>query len=567
MAAQPFYPSETLLKLKFLIAGNDSGLDSLLKEATVHFELNKIAFAKFTFIASNDGLEKQSELPLDVLNRKPQDKPIEIEVQIPDTDIAKPPKTLFKGIVKSFEKQTEATQITVKIECKDIAFRLTQPSTEPENNTMNFEERLKLFIDGKLKISDNLKGKPWGKEKITHNNATVPWDYLVGYLDSIGLLISLRNAEFNAVGILKEDGEKTASYMAENGINVFSFSGKVDAQKQKSSVVIESWDIEAQAVNRTSAEQSTDENPQTIRVGQTHLTADTLKRIAEAVLVKSNIAAINGKVTTFGNLEAKAGDYISFSKVNPQIDDKILLITQETHMIENGCWKTEYAYGLESEKSFTEQTAAPAHNNSQAQIGQSNTVNGLQIGKVLQIEDDPDHHFRIRVKITSLSESGEGVWARLANANASKDMGSYFIPDVGDEVILGCIGNNPDTPVILGSLYSSAHPMPFPIKKENYFKGFVTKQGTRILMDDEKKIIEISTKKANKLTISDDLKGVAIEDENGNKITLNDQGIVIESFKDISIKAASGNIKIEGKQVEVTSSTKMDLKGSLINLN
>ncbi|MFT3794679.1 phage baseplate assembly protein V [Flavobacterium sp.] len=562
MAVQPYYPSQTLLKLQFLVGGNATGLDSLLKEAVVQFELNKIAFAKFTFIAANETTDNPGQLPLDVLNRKPQDKPIAIEVQV---DLGQETRTLFKGIVKSFEKQTDATQITVKIECKDAAFKLTQPSNEPENNTLDFEGRMNAFVQDKLKVSDSLKGKDWGKEKITHNNATVPWDYLVGFLDSIGMPVALRNGEFTGIDILVPDGDKPVSYLAENGINVFSFSGKVDAQKQKSSVVIESWDIEAQAVSRTSAEQATDENPETIRVGQTRLQKSTLDRIAQAVLTKSNIAAVYGKVMTFGNLETQVGHYLSFAKVNPEIDGKVLLITQEVHTIENGCWKTEYAYGLESEKSFTEQTAA-GQNNSQAQIGQSNTVNGLQIGKVLQIEEDPDHHFRIRVKITSLSESGEGVWARLANVNASKEMGSYFIPDVGDEVILGCIGNNPDTPVVLGSLYSSAQPMPFPIQKENYLKGFVTKQGTRLVMDDEKKSIEMSTKKGNKLTISDELKGITIEDENSNKIILNDQGITIETNKDLNLNAI-GNVNIKGRQVAMTSDTKMDFKGAMINLN
>jgi uncharacterized protein involved in type VI secretion and phage assembly len=165
-----------------------------------------------------------------------------------------------------------------------------------------------------------------------------------------------------------------------------------------------------------------------------------------------------------------------------------------------------------------------------------------------------------------LSENGEGVWARLATLNASADMGSYFLPDVNDEVIVGCLGNNPDTPVILGSLYSSTKAMPFPIAAENYTKGFVTKEGTRIIMDDEKKSIEISTKKGNKLTISDDLKGFELVDENQNKITMDNQGITIESCKDFNVKA-KGNIKVEGVQAAIESSAKLDLKGGIINLN
>ncbi len=108
--------------------------------------------------------------------------------------------------------------------------------------------------------------------------------------------------------------------------------------------------------------------------------------------------------------------------------------------------------------------------------------------------------------------------------------------------------------------------MPFPIAEENYMKGFVTKEETKIIMDDEKKSIELSTKNGNILTISDDLKGFVIEDENSNKIILDDQGITIESSKDLNIKA-NGDIKVEGLQVGMEASKIMELKGSIINLN
>lgn len=558
MATKPFYPSDdSLLKLEFFINGTNTGLDSLLKEATVQFELNKIPFAKFTFIAGGD-IDKDEKLPIDALTKGPNDPPLEIEVKVTFEGQV---ETLFKGIIKSLDKQIEDSQIVAKIECKDVAHRLTQSSTEEENNNQTFGDKLALFTST-LTLGDNLSGQEWSEEHITHNTSTVPWDYLTGFLDSIGMMVALRNSNFNGIDILSPEEIK---YMAENGINVFAFTGRIDAQRRKSSVTIERWDIESQAVTRTTTEQSTTENPHTVRISETVLQPGTLDRIAKTILEKSNIASIQGKVTTFGNLKAGIGDYISFNKVNPEIDNQVLLISQEVHSIENGCWKTEYTYGLESERSFTQHTT-PGINNTQAEIGQSNTVNGLQIGVVTQIEEDPNNQFRIKVRIPMLSENGEGVWARLATLNASADMGSYFLPDVNDEVIVGCLGNNPDTPVILGSLYSSTKAMPFPIAAENYTKGFVTKEGTRIIMDDEKKSIEISTKKGNKLTISDDLKGFELVDENQNKITMDNQGITIESCKDFNVKA-KGNIKVEGVQAAIESSAKLDLKGGIINLN
>ena len=139
---KPFYPSETLLKLEFLIDNKNTGLDSLLKDATIHFELNKIPFAKFTFISSKRDKDKKEELPIDVLIKKPEDPLIEIEVKI---SFEGKSETFFKGIIKSLDTQEDNEQCIVKIECKDKGYNLTLPTKEVENNNQTFEDKLTLF--------------------------------------------------------------------------------------------------------------------------------------------------------------------------------------------------------------------------------------------------------------------------------------------------------------------------------------------------------------------------------------------------------------------------------------
>lgn len=555
---KPFYPDETLLKLEFFIDGENKGLDNFLSEGKVHFEINKIPFAKFTFLCAEEDFKEGSNSPLQTLNLPRTSASRSVEVKIAAQNEM---KTLFKGVIRSLNIQHQNNNVVAKIECKDIALNLLQTSNVDQNDTETFEDKLTAYTNN-LTLNSNLSGQNWGREHITHNRTTSPWDYLVGFLDSVGMPVVLRNADFNCVDI--NHGEKEIRYKAENGINVFAFNGKVDPEVRKSSVTIQHWDSDNQEVSEVSSEQDAEENPHTIRISETKLSSETLQRIADAIISKSYIASVNGKVNTFGNLEAKIGDYLILNKVNPQIDEKELLITAEEHIIENGCWKTEFTFGLENERSFTQNTTSGI-NNVQAEMGQSNSVNGMQIGIVTDIED-PDGQFRIKVRIPILSENGEGVWARLATLNASNDMGSIFIPDVGDEVIVGCIGNNPDTPVILGSLYSSNKPMPEAITENNFIKGFTTKRGTKIRLDDDKKSIEISTKQGNKITISDDIKGITMQDENNNKIIMDNQGITIESSKDLNLKA-TGNIKIDGVQMEANSSGVMNLKGSIININ
>ena len=104
------------------------------------------------------------------------------------------------------------------------------------------------------------------------------------------------------------------------------------------------------------------------------------------------------------------------------------------------------------------------------------------------------------------------------------------------------------------------------IEKENYMKAFVTKEGTKIQLDDEKKSIELSTKKGNKLLISDDEKGFVLEDENGNKILMNADGITLDSSKDLILKARM-DFKMDSAKAALSASATMDVKGSIIKLN
>ncbi|WP_281227497.1 phage baseplate assembly protein V [Flavobacterium aquiphilum] len=555
MPIKPYIAEDEVLKLEILVKEKNDGLDTLLKEAHVHFELNKIPTAKFTFIASNRDIDKKETFPSDSLKEND-----EITFNV---TIKKEKKTLFKGVIKATEKVQDGNFINMKIECKDISYEMTLPSTEPETNNQTFEDKLKLFTK-KLKLNDELSGKDWGKEKITHNPATLPWDFVLGYLDSVGVFVSINNGAFNGVDLLKTP--PTEKYYAENGINVFSFTGKSDETKKLKKAIIEHWDAATQKNIKTEKEQEAI-NPyqKLIKLNELRIGPATVDRMLLAILKKSELQTINGKILTFGNLEAHTGDFIKCGNVNEKIDNKPIIISALEHTIENGCWKTEYTLGFEGEPSFAE-NASKQSPSPQAQIGQINAVSGLQIGVVVQIDEDPNNEFRIKVRIPALSEKGEGIWARLATLNASKEMGSYFIPSVDDEVILGCLGNNPDTPIILGSLYSSAKAMPFPVKKENYTKGFVTKEGTKIILDDEKKSIELSTKKGNKLLISDDEKGFVLEDENKNKITMNQDGITIESSKDFIVKA-SGDVKIDGIGCNVSASGNMELKGGIIKIN
>src|SRR5574344_714199 len=81
-------------------------------------------------------------------------------------------------------------------------------------------------------------------------------------------------------------------------------------------------------------------------------------------------------------------------------------------------------------------------------------------GKVVK-NWDSKHPGMVQVELF-LSESGKNRtdWVRVAQPYAGKERGAYFLPEVGDEVVLAFNEGDRDHPIVLGSLWSQANTPP-----------------------------------------------------------------------------------------------------------
>ncbi|MBX2826899.1 MAG: hypothetical protein KTR22_01975 [Flavobacteriaceae bacterium] len=554
MAVIPYTPEYNTLQLEILVNGSNDGLHNVLRRAEVHYELNKIPYAKLHFISSNPDIDPEDNpLQSDVLEVND-----EIEIKVNSGEDA---ETLFKGIIYKVAKNANPSSgFETKVDCKDIAINLTSQMEVVADES--FGEKMERFVQ-EIEMTHEVDIGSFGEEMVTKTQNVTPWDYILSYLDSLGFLSTIREGIFTVYDSTADPEE--ATYLAKNGVNVFEFEGR--QEESVADVEVRYWNPETQSVEtqESSTQVENGSGREVIDMGQSNFTPETLGQIAAAVAAKNRLATVHGKVKTFGNLTAKYGENITFEKVNPSIDETPLLIRTESHVIENGLWTTEYDFGLEDNKSFVERINSDTSDNTN-RTGQNNNIQGLLIGVVTQIEEDPMNEFRIRVRIPSISDAAEGVWARLSSLQAGNERGAFFIPEVDDEVILGCLNNNPDTPVILGKLYSSAHPMPFPLEADNNIQGIVSKEGTQILINDEDKSIELSTQAGNKILINDADDGIILEDQNGNSIQMNKDGITIDSSKDLVLKAAK-DITIEGTMSTIKAQSIMEISGQLITLN
>jgi uncharacterized protein involved in type VI secretion and phage assembly len=267
------------------------------------------------------------------------------------------------------------------------------------------------------------------------------------------------------------------------------------------------------------------------------------------------LAKVRGRARCQGFAEVLPDTLIEITGISERIEGT-LYVSGVRHTVAGGNWETDIQFGLNPEL-FTETynlRPLPA-------AGLLPVISGLQMGIVTVLENDPDGEDRIKCRLPLINPSEEGVWARLATLDAGKERGTYFRPEIDDEVVVGFLNDDPRHPVILGMCHSSAKAAPVPGKDDNHLKGYVSREKLKLTFDDEKKIVGLETPAGNKIALSEDAKGIVLEDQNGNKITLDDKGITIESAKDMVFKA-SNDVKLSGKNAELSAQTAFKASGT-----
>jgi uncharacterized protein involved in type VI secretion and phage assembly len=248
-------------------------------------------------------------------------------------------------------------------------------------------------------------------------------------------------------------------------------------------------------------------------------------------------------------------------------------------------WDTHIQFGLDPDRyAFIHKDMADA-----PAAGLAGGVHGLQIGVVVQLQNDPDGEDRIRVRIPVIDNNDQGIWTRIASLDAGADRGAFFRPEIGDEVIVGFINDDPRDAVVLGMLNSSAKPAPLAAQDANNEKGFTTRSKMHLQFNDDTKTITIDTPAGNSIKIDEQGMTIEIKDQNSNKMTMDSSGIKLESPMNIEIKAgvnltlsaaasltiggaslgvkADGNLSLEGALAKLSASGITEISGSLVKIN
>jgi len=157
---------------------------------------------------------------------------------------------------------------------------------------------------------------------------------------------------------------------------------------------------------------------------------------------------------------------------------------------------------------------------------------------------DPASMGRVKVRLPWSPDQGSGyeAWARIATMMAGSDRGSWFIPDVGDEVLVAFAAGDPRTPLVLGGLWngSDSPPQQMDGAGRNEVKKLRSRNGVMVTMEDkqgqERMVIE--TPGGQKMTLKDGPGMVEIVDSNGNSVKLETTGVTVNASAKVTISAS-----------------------------
>lgn len=171
---------------------------------------------------------------------------------------------------------------------------------------------------------------------------------------------------------------------------------------------------------------------------------------------------------------------------------------------------------------------------------------------IVKDNKDPKNWGRVKVKF-DWSQDVESPWIRMAVPHAGDKRGFYFVPEVGDEVIVDFDGGRPEYPFVIGTLYNGKSNFSSSFNDKNNIKSIKTRSGNEIIFDDSGKLIF----KNNKNTIELNC------DKDGSIAITTDGDISISAAKNLSMTIGDDmNVSVGGKlKVDVSGDMSMSTKG------
>lgn len=554
MTESPSINKDRVLSCSVYCGGSKLKENYTLVSASVRLELNHIGKATLKFNAGN--MDQQTFDESDANLFKPGNT-IRLDAGGIDKE-----ETLFDGIIIGLRIITGKDKRSyMQMECRDKAYAATQG----RKNRIFEKKRDCDIIKEVLSAYGNVKvdGTPYLHSTLVQYYCS-DWDFALSRADVNGLFVFTNG---NEIQVKKPEVGASPVLTVTYGNDLTAFDLELTADDQFAQYEAISWDPNTQKAVKVAASspllnQQGDLQPKNISTGNSLLLQtdaptkeNVLKKWADGMALKAGLARYQGSCSFYGSAKVVPGSLIELKGLGKRFNGN-LFVGSVTHTIEDNEWITEAGAGI-SPLNITDETDVV----SPAASGFLPGLQGIHAAVVKKLDGDPLQECRIQVELPWLDGLNKRLWARLSTMYATNRSGYFFLPEPGDEVVVGFMNQDPCHPVILGSLYGAKHTPPFKYEAENNTKAIITRENMRIVFDEEKKIITVSTPGKNTVEISDDAKQIKLTDQHKNEIVMNSSGISLSSCKDITLKA-KGNITFDaGLKINGTAKHDISLEG------
>lgn len=189
-------------------------------------------------------------------------------------------------------------------------------------------------------------------------------------------------------------------------------------------------------------------------------------------------------------------------------------------------------------------------------------IKGVAVGVVTN-NKDPQGMGRVKVRFPWRENQDESHWARIATLMAGKDRGSFFLPEVGDEVLVAFEREDIRHPYVIGGLWNGQDKPPETNSDgKNNIRKIKSRSGHEIIFNDDheakKEKVEIHTKAGHKVVL-DDAAGsekIEVRDKSGSNF------IVIDSVQNSITIESTAQLKIKSQKIDIEAGATMTLKAS-----
>jgi len=458
----------------------------------------------------------------------------ELDIRIRYEEKGDTDTSIFKGVVTASNFGIKKGLPILRITMKDPAFRLVHAVDTDMFSKKTVKSMIETVVSGSkgvslLKASSQLTGVTYDQ---FIRKQTSAWDFVRERASNFGLVIQLENG---AMSILDQDAT-SGSQSIEIGIDdITDIQLDLDAENLNQNIEINYWDVKP---NKTGVVKraSTSNLAKAVSAPKANITLLNLTDKKEAEGISNYYSTyetrneLKGTISIPGNSDYKLMQKLTL-KSFPDAFNGSYPISKVVHKLRFGTWVTEVGIG---------ETSIFSEKNNSVENPILPTIKNIEMATAMKWEKDPEGLGRIPVKV--LSFGTDKYWAYPSQVGAGQKQASYLLPEENEQVMIGFLHNNYNQGFIVTSTYLGKVKPPAPFKLDSKTPvGFLSTAKMKLIFDDAKVGIEMSSSSSNKLVLD------------------KSAGVTITTNKNLKTTSSSNT--------DFKASKKMTFKGKTIDLN